>query len=318
LQSGQKTKSVVEGALLTALTVLLSLLGIYLPVIGVFISFTWPVPIIVLGLRHGLKWSIMATVVSGILLSLLVTPIQALALVLGFGLLGIVLGEALKRDVSIGLIIWLGALASLFSKILLFAVGTLFLGINPFEQTFTMLQQSLNYSLEMYTKMGMDKQQLALLKESLTNLMKLMKLIFPALLVMVSILDTMINYLVSQLILSRLGYPAKKIPPFAEWRLPSWVAGGLLLGIVFLITGQHYKIEGLTTIGLNLQGFAYILFFIQGFAIVVYYLDKLKVIGLIRWLILILLFITPLFNQILVWLGLFDILFNYRRLPKKT
>jgi len=312
----QQTKSMVEGALLASLTVLLSVMGIYLPIIGAFISFTWPVPIIILGLRHGLKWSLLATAVSGLILALLVTPMQALALVLGFGLLGIVLGEAIRRDLSVGKIIGIGAVASLFSKVLLFGVGSLILGVNSFTENFTMIQKSMDQVLTMYTQMGMDKNQLATMRESLHNVVELMKIIFPALLVVASILDTFLNYLISQLILKRLGYPAKKVPPFAEWRLPMWVAGGFVIGIIFLIVGQHYKIEGLTTIGLNLQYFSSMLFLIQGFSVASYYLRKFKVVGLVKWLIFIMLFITPFLVGILVWVGLLDIFFNYRRLQK--
>jgi len=316
VQHRQQTKSMVEGALLAALTVLLSVLGIYLPVLGVFIGFTWPVPITILGLRHGLKWSVLATVVSGIILSMLVTPMQALTLVLGFGLLGIVLGEALKRDLSIGKIIWLGASASLLSKILLFFAATFLLGVNSFTENFTMLQKSMEQALAIYKDMGMDKAQLEMMKESLSNIMDLMKIIFPALLVIASIIDTFLNYILSQLILKRLGYPAKKVPPFSEWRLPRWVVWGFITGIIFLIAGQHYKIEGLTTIGLNLQYFSSMLFLIQGFSVVTFYLKKYKTNNFLISFILLVLFITPFFVGILVWVGLFDVWFDYRRLSR--
>lgn len=316
MQTRQETKSMVEGALLASLTVLLSVLGIYLPVVGIFISFTWPVPIVILGLRHGLKWSLLATVVSGLVLSLLVSPMQALTLVLGFGLLGIVLGEALKRDLSFGKVIGLGAVASLFSKVLLFAVGSLLLGVNSFTENFTMLEKSITQVLTMYSQMGMDKNQLDMMRDTFRNMLELMKVIFPALLVVASILDTFLNYLISQLILKRLGYATKQIPPFAEWRLPKWVAGGFVIGIIFLIAGQHYKIEGLTAVGLNLQYFSSMLFLFQGFAVVAYYLRKFKVVGLVKWLIFIMLFITPFLVGVLVWVGLLDVFFNYRRFSK--
>lgn len=316
MQHRQQTKSMVEGALLAALTVLLSVIGIYLPLIGIFIGFTWPVPITILGLRHGLKWSVLATAVSGIILAMLVTPLQALTLVLGFGLLGIVLGEAIKRDLSVGKIIWLGASASLLSKILLFLTATLLLGVNSFAENFAMLERSMEQALDMYRQMGMNQTQIEMMGESLRNVMNLMKVVFPALLVVASIIDTFINYILSQLILKRLGYPAKKVPPFSEWSLPRWVVWGFILGIIFLISGQHYKIEGLTTVGLNLQYFSSMLFLVQGFSVVSFYLKKYNTNNLVRWLILVMIFITPFLVGILVWVGLLDVWFDYRRLNR--
>lgn len=50
--------------------------------IGAFINLIWPVPIILLGVRHGYKWSMMATAVAGILIAILVHPLHAVAVVL--------------------------------------------------------------------------------------------------------------------------------------------------------------------------------------------------------------------------------------------
>ena len=54
-----------ESGLLSALTVILALAAVYLPVVGVVASLVWAIPVIVLVVRHGLRWGAMAVLVSG-------------------------------------------------------------------------------------------------------------------------------------------------------------------------------------------------------------------------------------------------------------
>ena len=63
-----RVQPMVEGGILSAVAILFALISVYVPFIGVFVNLIWPVPIILLGVRHGYKWSLMATVVAGILI----------------------------------------------------------------------------------------------------------------------------------------------------------------------------------------------------------------------------------------------------------
>ncbi|HHV19081.1 MAG TPA: DUF2232 domain-containing protein, partial [Thermoanaerobacterales bacterium] len=80
------TKSLVEGALLAAINIILSIMAIYMPILGTFATLIWPVPIVILGIRHGIKTSILSTVVAGIFVAILSGPFQAITIVVSFGL----------------------------------------------------------------------------------------------------------------------------------------------------------------------------------------------------------------------------------------
>ena len=85
-----------EGGLLAALTVVIALAAVYLPLVGPFIALLWPPPLAVLVLRHGFRQGFLAMLVAGAALSMLMDPVIALRLVLGFGPLGLVLGFLLS------------------------------------------------------------------------------------------------------------------------------------------------------------------------------------------------------------------------------
>ena len=118
-----RVRSMVEGGLLAAIAIIFAIISVYLPIIGPFVNLLWPVPIILLGVRHGYKWSIMATVVAGVIISMLVHPLQAVSVVVGFGLIGIVLGYAFRMEFSPAKTMLWGSAASLLSKIALLAIG---------------------------------------------------------------------------------------------------------------------------------------------------------------------------------------------------
>lgn len=311
-----KTKSLVEAALLSALVIIMSLLGMYLPVIGTIISLASPVPIVILGLRHGIKWSILSILVVGLLLTFLISPLQSLAVSLGFGFLGITLGETVRRRLSLSLIMVWGTLASLFSKLLLFWAVMLFLGTNSLADNIVMFHKIMEQSIQLYSGLGMSSEQIELLKKTMEEMIKLLKIIFPVLLLLVSALDTFFNYLICRYVLQRLDYDVPAFLPFACWNIPKSLTVVLLAGILLIMAGNHYDLALLGHIGLNMQYFSMLLFILQGFAVTVYFLKKWSVTKPLRVVILILLFITPLFTEIIVWLGLLDVFFDYRRLKQ--
>lgn len=311
-----KTKSLVEAALLSALVIIMSLFGMYLPVIGTIISLASPVPIVILGLRHGIKWSVLSVLVVGLSLTLLISPLQSLAVSLGFGFLGVALGETVRRKLSLSRIMVWGTLASLISKLLLLLAVMLFLGTNSLTDNMDMLHKMMEQSIQLYSGLGMSAGQIELLQKTMEEMLRLLKIIFPVLLLLVSVLDTFFNYFICRYVLKRLDYALPAFLPFACWNIPKSLTVVLLAGLVLIVAGNHYNLALLANIGLNMQYFSMLLFLLQGFAVTVYFLKKWRVTKPLRVVILILLFITPLFTEIIVWLGLLDVFFDYRRLKQ--
>ena len=77
-----RVTSMTESGLLAAITVVMALIGVYVPLLGTVAVLMWPLPILVLIVRHGLRWGVMAVVVSGVLTAALVEPVVSLRLAL--------------------------------------------------------------------------------------------------------------------------------------------------------------------------------------------------------------------------------------------
>lgn len=63
------TRAVVETGFLTALIMVFTFVGVTVPFMGFLASILMPAVLVVLGARHGVRWSILATVTMGLVMS---------------------------------------------------------------------------------------------------------------------------------------------------------------------------------------------------------------------------------------------------------
>jgi len=307
-------RSMVEGGLLAAIAIIFAVISAYLPIIGPFVDLLWPVPIILLGVRHGYKWSIMATVVAGVMIAMLLHPLQAVNVVVGFGLIGIVLGYAFRMEFSPAKTMLWGSIASLLSKIALLAIGVAITGINPFNMQGEVMAQAVEQAVEVYRSFGMAEQELATMQESMQTIIEIMKIILPAGFILASVIDTYLNFLIAKVVLKKLGHSIPDLPPFKHWMLPDYIVYFFALALVMIYWGKSREITMLYNIGMNIQVITSMLLLVQGLALFYFIVDKYNLSRVVRGIILFLILTNGLFSQILIFAGAIDTIIDYRHL----
>lgn len=308
------TKSLVEGALLAAINIVLSIMALYMPILGTFAALVWPVPIVILGIRHGLRISILSTVVAGIFVAILSGPLQAISVVLSFGLIGIAMGWAINKKLSPFKVLTIGGAASLISKVALVFITMLVIGINPITEEINLLKESLAMAVSLYEKMGMDPETVKSTMENFSRSLELLPILIPGIFIMASALDTFLTYMVTKAVLARMGQKLEELTPFWLWRFPDYTVAFYLFGNLLVLLETYWPVGVLKAIGSNLALVFGFVFYIQGFSLLAFYMGKYDVARPLRVLITFLVFFNPLFLQILFFAGLFDILFNFRKI----
>ncbi len=308
------TRALVEGALLSAITIIISLFALYVPILGVFASLIWPVPIIILGIRHGIKTSVMATVVAGIVVTMFEGPAQAIIVVLGFGLIGICMGWAIRKKYAPFQVLAISGVASLISKIVLILVSLYIIGINPISQEISIMRESLSAINNLYSGMGVNPDTVRSVTDNFNKMIDMIAVAVPAILVLASIFDAFLNYMLTKVILSRLGQQIAGLTPFWLWKLPSYTVFLFLLGMLMTMMETYWPVGVLKTVGFNLQMVFFFTFLVEGFSLITYYMGKYNVSKVLRVIIVFLIFFNPVISQIISWAGMFDILFNFRKL----
>ena len=309
-----RVRSMVEGGLLAAIAIIFAVISVYLPVIGPFVNLLWPVPIILLGVRHGYKWSIMATVVAGIIIAMLVHPLQAVSVVVGFGLIGIVLGYAFRMEFSPTKTLLWGSVASLLSKAMLLGIGAVVTGINPFNMQGEVMASAVQQAVEVYRNFGMPEEQLAQMADSMKTMIELIKIILPAGFIMASVVDTCFNFLIAKAVLRKLGHKIPDLPPFKQWNIPDYVVYFFALALVMIYWGKSRELSMLYTIGMNLQVVTSMLLLVQGLALFYFIVDKYNLSRTVKGIILFLILTNGLFSQMLIFAGAVDTVMDYRHL----
>ncbi len=260
-----------ESALLAAITVLMMFFGTFLPVLGIFIVLAWPVPIMVVVLRHGLRYGIMAVIVTAVLAMLFLGILQAVfGAVALVGFIGLIFGVGLVRDWDAPTLIGAGAIMVAVSFLVAILVMGPLMGISLLDQIQYLMVESIERAEDMYRALGTDPERLEQTFEELRQAMEYLQLVFPAVIMFSAITYATWTYFITRLILPRLGYEVPEIAPFARWRAPPWLAA-VLIGAFFhqmFAGGADTILSGLARNALFAANMAYFLF---GVALLYYF-----------------------------------------------
>ena len=93
-----RARPLVESALLAALGALLILIAFYVPLFGLFATVVSPLPTAFAVIRHGIRWGIMSSIVTLMVLLPFLSPVTAVTLWVVYGTMGIALGYSVRRN----------------------------------------------------------------------------------------------------------------------------------------------------------------------------------------------------------------------------
>ncbi len=312
MQYQTRTKPMVEAGILAGIAIIFAFISAYLPVIGAFIHLIWPVPIILLGVRHGVKWSFLATVVAGILIAILLHPLHAISVVVGFGLTGIVLGYGLRENFPPAKTLLWGSAASLVSTAAVITIGMVILGTNPLALQQEAMTKSLEQAIGFYRSMGMSEADLEQMTVSMNAIMDMLKIILPAGFGMAAIVTAYLNLAVAKRVLKKMGHYIAPFPPFKDWQMPKLSLYAFIVAVLAMYWGHSREWTWLYNLGVNLQMIAIVFLLIQGLALFYFLADKYKLSRLMRGIILFLVLTNGIILQVVLFAGAIDMTMQYR------
>lgn len=313
----RKTSAMVEAGILAAIAIVMALISMYVPVLGAFINFVWPLPIVICGCRHGLKWSVMTLLVATIIIAMIMSPVNAFFLAAIFGLLGLILGECMRRHLPPMKLMIFGTIGGIIALALNIILSFVVLGIDPINMMFTSFNESLGQLATYYREHGMSEEQI---KESIAGykeMLRMMKIIMPGAFAVCAPIMAFINYLAAKKILSKLGESFADFPKFTLLKVPEWVLWPYFLSLLavtyFYVNDPN---SWLYMAAVNVQTVCSFSLVFQGIVLIYWYVESK---GKPRWwanLATTLLFLIPIFSQIIVYVGAFDMVFDFRKIRK--
>lgn len=309
-----KAKPLIEGGLLAALTTILSLASIYLPVLGMLIEFFCAVPIVVLTARQGVKIGAAAVFVSTIMLFMFVGPFLAIRITLTFGLCGLVLGQCLRLGFNAVKCFVPTLTVSFVAQLVSLAMLIIFFGIDVVGENQQLIRESFDESFKIYESMGVDPEVINYSKAATESIIQLLTLLLPVILFFTALINAAGSYLLSKMIFRKLNMKfAEPLPPFKQWRFPSdllYVAAFAAIGIYW---GETRQIAMLYYVSANALVLSILIGLVQGLSVVSYVVERYKISKILYGIFCVMVCLNFMLMLMVSITGLFDIAFDYRK-----
>lgn len=314
----RKTSALVESGILAAVAIVFAMVGAYVPVLSLFANFIWPLPIILCGRRHGLKWSFLCLMVSGIIVAIIVSPLHALSVVAVFGLIGLTLGECLRCNMSPIKLLLVGSVGSLIACIFSMLIGYFLMNINLLQVFIDSMNQGYGMSLDFYKQMGYTDDQLREMTEEVAIMKKMVLLIMPGAFLLVAPLTVFVNFWAARKVLNKLGDHYPWFPPFSRWDMPRFTLLPYGMGIILLWRFDALRDSIYYQLGFNLFVLSSVFLLLQALTVVYWFVETK---GKPKWwfsLAVTAVFFSQLLSQIAVLLGAYDLVIDFRKLRPRS
>jgi len=293
------------------LTTILALFGMYyFP----FIMFLYPVMFIVLGVRHGARYSLMGLLASASLLGLIVDIISGILMFIAFMPLTLIIINSIVRRRKATKTLLYSTIAFLVSVIMIVSFVNMN-GVSVIGQLKGNITQIVNSQMDLLGQLNLTKEQVAEIRNLQGSYLEIVLAVIPSVIIIFSLVISYLNYLISSLLLRNKEYAVVFIPSFSNFELPKNIFLGL--GIMFLTTFllHNFNLINSFEVILNLIVLTIFVFFVQGISVIDHKLKEKRIkIGWRVFLIILILDFIPIIGLLAILLGLFDVIFDFRKL----
>lgn len=313
------TKGLVQAGIISAIIIILVLLCNYIPVFSAVGIFVLPIPVTVIYIKQDYKLALGSVIVSAILSSMFYNPLVVLNLVIVYGIVGMALGYCISKEKNSSKALFVLSIAFLiviileliFNAFIITSQGIVALYNNTIKTYTTSMQNTANF----YTKMGASQQQLKQINDTINQLNSGMILhMMPALIIIAACIYAFLYYKITGSILKRLKFDVKPIKPFSEFYIDNRLGAIIIIILCIGIIMQSRKISGSQYVIYSALSIFQFAFMINGVATITYYFRrKLNLSKGVTILIIVLTILTPI-NYIYTYLGVGEMIFNFRKL----
>jgi len=296
-------KKLTNAALLTAVAVVITLLGAYIPPLF-FLFFLLPVPIAIMILKSSETYAAVGGLVVFVL-NIMFTDIITAFIGLLLSIIGFTIGFLIyKRKKATDTIIET-SIISVFLLVLTFYMINFFFKINVITEFLKSFDMSLRQVLNLYS----NHPNIDAIKNSILSLEQVVKMSLPASFIITIAFIVLVNYILIAKIMKTQGVYIDNIPQFKYWRMPYVTGWIFIIALLYQYFLKRPEIMSTNIIVLLSIGFTF-----TGMAVIKYYFDnKLKMKNFVSISILIILFIIPLTSWLLTLVGLADASINLRK-----
>lgn len=264
------TKTIVNGAILSAIYIALLFAYTYLPIISLVAAFSLPVPIIVFAAKNTWQKSLICAL-SMFILSLLLGNILIIIQSFSMIFIGYIYGISFKK-LSTSYLVVITSLATLITMILSMVIMGSLYDYNMIDDLYQMIEQVKTLLL---SQKNTNEMQVNDIVTMITNLI-------PIIIALTSLLNGFITHLIARNVLSRLKLYQMPRVNISEITFSRFFGIGFLMVIMtnlIVATNPGVVFEEYLILVLNIQALLMIFVCIQGFSTLIFYFNKAQING---------------------------------------
>lgn len=304
-----QSKKITEGALLTAIFIVLLFLVLFVPIIGTIGLFALPIPFIIYASKHGFTPALLMLTVA-IAISFMIATAASLPFTIFAGIGGIFIGVAIHRNLSPYETLARGSLGFIVGFLLIILALQFLLNINIYYEIDKLITESMNMirTFIEQTGVGTSEEQIKLFEDQ----MNLYKDLLPSSIAIVSLFFAFISQWLSYKILNRMGNVKRAFPPFKNLNFPVAIIWFYFFALILSLVELDPS-SGLYLVVQNTLALLTVFVAIQGFSFIFFYADHKKAHKAVPITILIVTLIIPfLFMFIVRIIGIIDLGFSLK------
>lgn len=288
-----------------------------IPVVRAIGIILCPVPIVLGILRYGFKYILLITLPIAFMAFVLsfVLKLPSMLTLLSVGTFGLLLGGLIREGFLPGKIVLIGGIVLL----LILGFEIIFfqrLGYSPFRTISSLITYLKEYFSALEAQEKISLKDIEQMKDYCDSAILRLSLLIPAMLILGAFIYTYLSYEVTRVILGSMGYQLIRPLPISILRIPDILVWGFILGWMAMLVGEWQEIKNLYVIGLNIRCTFEALYILVGLGIATFFLNKYNLPIMVKLLAY---FVLILGLKIVMFVGIFDTWFNFRRLkPIKT
>jgi uncharacterized protein YybS (DUF2232 family) len=297
-----------------AITTLFSVAALHLWMLGPFVGLFVPLPILFYRFKLGRSLGLLILTA----VTLIVTSIAGrdsigtAAFLFELGLVGLILPEVFKMNLSVEKTVGITAGVVLTAGAVMLGLYSLFSTNTPWAVVSDYLEKSVKLGLSMYREIDPSEEKIGVLARSLEGIMYVMLRIMPAVMIIITLFVVWSNLLLARFLLrsKQLFYP--DFGKLNQWKAPEplvWVA--IASGVLLLMSHP-----GLKVLAINGLIVVMMIYFFQGIAIVSFYFEKKQLPKILRALFYGLIAMQQLLLLVVIAVGFFDMWIDFRRTRK--
>ncbi|AFS79842.1 hypothetical membrane DUF2232 [Gottschalkia acidurici 9a] len=302
-----KNNTTFQVLMITVLATIAGVMGISMPIIAV----AYPILLTLIGVKNGIKYNIISLIISCALVGVISGSIESVLILIEYGILSLGATYMINKRYKPSQIMVGSTLLILGTSIIYMGLEWYITGINYV----TGLENSLALMSEEILKQGnFPPNEISNIKSLLNNMTNYIVVLMPALLIVSSTVVAYINYLIPTKLLRKLGREDIYVPYFSRLIFPKNIMSGL--GVIFILTFllRYFGNINYEQMMLNVVVLIFYIFILEGLSLVVFLMNKAKMAGFLKYLLVVIIILSGFLNLALFSIGIIDSLVDFRKL----